>query len=339
MPTYENPVAELRARLEHGRIEFDHGHDFMAQCPAHDDRTPSLHVSTGSQGRALLCCHAGCAVEEVCDALGIGLADLHVRGAEERATGLPTRAHASARGGSGSGSGGREDVMGEASRSVDVSRAQEHEDHARPRAGALQREDRLWLLRAYRDGSLPFQPVWRDEWPALPDGTSRVRQLVADHARLVRALLLGADDDRPFVLPSDEVAAELGLGKHMTWRAMEWLASYEVGFLANVGQLPARSGRRGAFLYLPGLGRGSAVEEVVAAAPPLARGVEADGDVRRAVDQREEAGEHVAVFEAVAGDGGEVLEADGGGRAAVAGAGAVESGHGADHVAAAGRRG
>jgi hypothetical protein len=32
----------------------------MCCCPCHDDRTPSLHVSTSNDGRTLLHCHAGC---------------------------------------------------------------------------------------------------------------------------------------------------------------------------------------------------------------------------------------------------------------------------------------
>jgi hypothetical protein len=48
----------------------------MWQCPAHDDRNPSLSVSAGADGRVLLHCHAGCAVEDVLSALGLTLADL-----------------------------------------------------------------------------------------------------------------------------------------------------------------------------------------------------------------------------------------------------------------------
>ena len=48
----------------------------MACCPAHDDRSPSLHVTEGKDGRALLHGHAGCPVEAVLEALGLGLPDL-----------------------------------------------------------------------------------------------------------------------------------------------------------------------------------------------------------------------------------------------------------------------
>ncbi|HEY9093498.1 MAG TPA: CHC2 zinc finger domain-containing protein, partial [Candidatus Cryosericum sp.] len=41
------------------------GKGWMALCPAHDDRRPSLRVTTGDDGRALVHCHAGCPPEAV----------------------------------------------------------------------------------------------------------------------------------------------------------------------------------------------------------------------------------------------------------------------------------
>ena len=49
---------------------------YMARCPAHDDRHPSLQIKRGEDGRVLLHCFAGCKVEEVCEALGIELREL-----------------------------------------------------------------------------------------------------------------------------------------------------------------------------------------------------------------------------------------------------------------------
>jgi CHC2 zinc finger len=43
-------------------------HDFMCCCPAHRDRTPSLHV-TEKNGKVLFHCHAGCPQEAVIGAL------------------------------------------------------------------------------------------------------------------------------------------------------------------------------------------------------------------------------------------------------------------------------
>lgn len=47
-----------------------------ARCPAHEDRNPSLSVSTGHDGRVLLKCHAGCETADVLTALNLTVADL-----------------------------------------------------------------------------------------------------------------------------------------------------------------------------------------------------------------------------------------------------------------------
>jgi putative DNA primase/helicase len=52
------------------------GKGWIAKCPAHDDRKPSLSINTGDDGRTLVKCHAGCTLDAICDALGIGVADL-----------------------------------------------------------------------------------------------------------------------------------------------------------------------------------------------------------------------------------------------------------------------
>lgn len=51
------------------------GGQFMVRCPAHEDRRPSLAVRP-VEGRALLCCHAGCEVQAVVDAAKLTMADL-----------------------------------------------------------------------------------------------------------------------------------------------------------------------------------------------------------------------------------------------------------------------
>lgn len=45
------------------------GRGWMVRCPAHDDRTPSLAISTGDQGKVLVHCHAGCDQKQVIAAL------------------------------------------------------------------------------------------------------------------------------------------------------------------------------------------------------------------------------------------------------------------------------
>jgi putative DNA primase/helicase len=61
----------LRALEEHG---CKRGKAYC--CPAHDDRTPSLTVSQGEDGRVLVKCHAGCETEDVVTALGLTMTDL-----------------------------------------------------------------------------------------------------------------------------------------------------------------------------------------------------------------------------------------------------------------------
>lgn len=52
------------------------GNGFSAKCPAHEDGTASLSISTGDDGRTLVRCHAGCTPDAICSALKLTLADL-----------------------------------------------------------------------------------------------------------------------------------------------------------------------------------------------------------------------------------------------------------------------
>ena len=52
------------------------GNGWMAKCPAHDDRTPSLSINEARGGKILLKCFAGCTLEAVCAALELTPADL-----------------------------------------------------------------------------------------------------------------------------------------------------------------------------------------------------------------------------------------------------------------------
>ena len=46
-----------------------YGDHWMACCPVHDDRTPSLSISDSDDGRVLVYCHAGCDQRAVIEAL------------------------------------------------------------------------------------------------------------------------------------------------------------------------------------------------------------------------------------------------------------------------------
>ena len=45
------------------------GAGHMARCPAHQDHTASLSISTGDDGRILLKCHAGCELDAILHAV------------------------------------------------------------------------------------------------------------------------------------------------------------------------------------------------------------------------------------------------------------------------------
>ena len=49
---------------------------YIARCPAHDDRSPSLAITSCDDGRILIHCFAGCETEDVLTAIGLTFADL-----------------------------------------------------------------------------------------------------------------------------------------------------------------------------------------------------------------------------------------------------------------------
>ena len=59
-------TAEAVAQALRGRRT---GSSWMARCPAHDDRAPSLSIAESSDGTVLVRCHAGCSQQDVVDAL------------------------------------------------------------------------------------------------------------------------------------------------------------------------------------------------------------------------------------------------------------------------------
>ncbi len=79
-----NPTDDLLARLE--RVKSSGPNRWIAACPGplhrRGDRTPSLSIAEGEDGRALLRCFAGCDVGSIVAALGMSLGDL-----------FPQRAH------------------------------------------------------------------------------------------------------------------------------------------------------------------------------------------------------------------------------------------------------
>lgn len=80
-------VDALLSRLE--RVRQTGPGRWIARCPAHEDRSPSLSVRELPDGRVLVHCFGGCGADQIVGAAGIGLEELfppkaagsdHVRG-------------------------------------------------------------------------------------------------------------------------------------------------------------------------------------------------------------------------------------------------------------------
>ena len=67
-------AAPLLERLEGVRATGPRG--WVARCPAHHDKTPSLSVRELPDGRVLVHCFAGCDVHDILAAVGLSLRDL-----------------------------------------------------------------------------------------------------------------------------------------------------------------------------------------------------------------------------------------------------------------------
>lgn len=66
-------INKILERLEGVRQS---GRGYIARCPSHSDRCPSLSIAQGDDGRVLLYCFAGCEVENICEAIGLTVGDL-----------------------------------------------------------------------------------------------------------------------------------------------------------------------------------------------------------------------------------------------------------------------
>jgi hypothetical protein len=67
-------AAKLLDRLE--RVKQTAPGRWLARCPAHEDKSPSLSIRETDDGRVLLHDFAGCDTEAVLSALGLTLSDL-----------------------------------------------------------------------------------------------------------------------------------------------------------------------------------------------------------------------------------------------------------------------
>ena len=67
-------IESLISRLD-GVKETGHG-KYVARCPAHDDKSPSLAIKECSDGRILIHDFAGCETENVLAAIGLNFSDV-----------------------------------------------------------------------------------------------------------------------------------------------------------------------------------------------------------------------------------------------------------------------
>jgi len=70
----DNPIDTVLHRLE--KVKRTGPDRWIAKCPAHDDRRPSLSIREAEDHKVLLHCWSGCSAAEVVTALGLSLSDL-----------------------------------------------------------------------------------------------------------------------------------------------------------------------------------------------------------------------------------------------------------------------
>ena len=71
------PIGEVLRRLAlQGCNPTPSGNGFVAHCPCHDDRFPSLSIAEADDDAVLLHCHAMCTTERVLSILGLAFRDL-----------------------------------------------------------------------------------------------------------------------------------------------------------------------------------------------------------------------------------------------------------------------
>lgn len=70
-------VSVMLERLD--KVRKNNKRGWVARCPCHEDKSASLSICEGDNGRVLINCFAGCAAIDVVHALGMTLADLFPR--------------------------------------------------------------------------------------------------------------------------------------------------------------------------------------------------------------------------------------------------------------------
>jgi hypothetical protein len=68
------PADKLLPRL--GKVRQVRAGQWVACCPAHDDKSPSLRITEADDGKLLVKCWAGCAAKSICHSVGLEVRDL-----------------------------------------------------------------------------------------------------------------------------------------------------------------------------------------------------------------------------------------------------------------------
>ncbi|MEY2334272.1 hypothetical protein [Acidithiobacillus ferrianus] len=70
----DTPIDRVLHRLD--KVKRTAPDKWIACCPAHDDKRPSLSVKQADDGKVLLICRSGCGVAEIVGALNLEMSDL-----------------------------------------------------------------------------------------------------------------------------------------------------------------------------------------------------------------------------------------------------------------------
>jgi hypothetical protein len=85
-----NPIDAMLSRLE-GVKRTGNG-IWLARCPAHQDKSPSLSIREADDNKVLIHCFAGCSAHEIVSAVGLEITDLFPpRPADPSYVGKPER--------------------------------------------------------------------------------------------------------------------------------------------------------------------------------------------------------------------------------------------------------
>lgn len=83
------PADKLLPRLD--KVRPLKQSQWVACCPAHDDRNPSLKITETGDGTLLLKCWSGCSVAHIVNAVGLELRDIFPNGSQRPTRRAPSR--------------------------------------------------------------------------------------------------------------------------------------------------------------------------------------------------------------------------------------------------------